>query len=183
MIAWVWGVMALAADPIEVLTPQRAWTTVHDTVMGGVSEGQVIPLEDDHGGVTFTGTVSLENNGGFASARTVPASLGLDGIDALRIEIKGDGQQWFFSARRDDLRLPGGSWRVPVQTTGERQVVELPLSAFRATAFGRPVPQAPPLDAAHIDSVGFLIGSKQAGPFALTVYRITGVLNRDPALP
>ncbi|MEM6930859.1 MAG: CIA30 family protein [Myxococcota bacterium] len=174
------GALAMAADPVDILTPDRAWTTVHDTVMGGVSQGRVTPL-DDAGAVRFTGTVSLENNGGFASSRTVPAPLSLEGIDAFRIEVQGEkGATWSFTVRRDDLRIRGGSWRVQFQTTGERQVVEFPLADFEAVSMGRRLPDAPPLTDApqHIDSVGFLIGNKQAGAYELKVHRIAGVSRR-----
>jgi hypothetical protein len=39
--------------------------------MGGISASQVRVTED--GTVVFAGTVSLENRGGFASVRTLPA--------------------------------------------------------------------------------------------------------------
>lgn len=58
-------------------SPQLAnrWRSLNDGVMGGVSDGAMIPLEN--GGARFTGVVRLENNGGFASVR---ASFG-SGID------------------------------------------------------------------------------------------------------
>lgn len=178
MMGWLSGALAMAGAPetVEILTPERSWQTVHDTVMGGVSEGVVTALPQGHG-VRFTGTVSLDNAGGFASARTVPAPLKLDGIDAIRIEVQGAPRTWSLTARRDDLPIRGGSWRAQFRTTGERQTIELPLATFEAVAFGRPIPDAPPLAEAteHIDSIGFLIGNKQAGPYALTVYGITGI--------
>ena len=167
------GALAMAGD-VDILSPERAWTTVHDTVMGGQSKGRLTRL-DEEGAVRFSGTVSLENNGGFASARTVPAPLELDGIEAFRLELDGDGHVWSFTVRRDDLRIRAGSWRVTFPTTEGRQVVVLPIADFEAVSMGRPVPGAPPLDPAHIDSVGFLISSAQEGPYTLGIHRITGV--------
>ncbi len=167
------------ADDTEVLTPDRTWSTVHDTVMGGVSDGRVTPL-DEPGAIRFAGTLSLENNGGFASARTTSAPLGLEGIDAFRLELQGDGREWSFTVRRDDLKIRAGSWRATFRTTGERQVVEIPLTDFTAVRMGRPIPGAPSLVGAgdHLDSVGFLVGNQQAGPYELKVFRITGLRRR-----
>jgi len=44
------------------------WKTVDDVVMGGVSNSEFVINEDST--ATFSGTVSPDNNGGFASART-----------------------------------------------------------------------------------------------------------------
>ena len=43
------------------------WTTVNDPVMGGLSTSAV-SFRD--GGLVFSGSISLENNGGFTSARS-----------------------------------------------------------------------------------------------------------------
>jgi monofunctional biosynthetic peptidoglycan transglycosylase len=46
------------------------WRAVNDNVMGGVSEGG--SRITDEKTLLFTGTLSLENRGGFASIRTRP---------------------------------------------------------------------------------------------------------------
>ena len=46
----------------------REWQSVNDGVMGGVSEGKFKII--DKKTMEFFGTLSLENNGGFASVRT-----------------------------------------------------------------------------------------------------------------
>ena len=51
----------------------QAWQPVNDGVMGGVSDGRF--RITDRGTMEFLGTLSLENNGGFASV-TVPEPLG-----------------------------------------------------------------------------------------------------------
>ena len=70
-MSWT-GMLALAAaqaTPLErdlLQVADLSWRPVHDTVMGGRSSGTVEPGED---GVRFEGTLSLKNNGGFASIR------------------------------------------------------------------------------------------------------------------
>lgn len=51
----------------------QRWQAVNDGVMGGVSDGRFKITED--GAMEFFGTLSLENNGGFASVRTKPTDF------------------------------------------------------------------------------------------------------------
>lgn len=51
----------------------KEWQTVNDGVMGGVSQGKFKII--DKKTLEFFGTLSLENNGGFASVRTNSDSL------------------------------------------------------------------------------------------------------------
>ena len=68
----------------------KDWMVVNDTVMGGVSASQVRPHPD--GGVTFSGELSLENNGGFASTRTGDIRQDWSNLSALQMEVIGDGR-------------------------------------------------------------------------------------------
>ncbi|WP_265257691.1 CIA30 family protein [Verminephrobacter aporrectodeae] len=53
------------------------------------------------------------------------------------------------------------------------QTLYLPLADFRASFHGREVTNAPALDPARIRQVGLMIASRQVGPFALDVRRIS----------
>jgi hypothetical protein len=67
----------------------QQWQAVNDGVMGGVSEGRFRITPDKK--LEFFGTLSLENNGGFASVRTKPTELNLKAGDAIVVRAKGDG--------------------------------------------------------------------------------------------
>jgi hypothetical protein len=67
----------------------REWQTVNDGVMGGVSDGKF--KITDKKPLEFYGTLSLENNGGFASVRSKAKKLGLEKGDAL--VARGPGQR------------------------------------------------------------------------------------------
>ena len=67
----------------------KAWQTVNDGVMGGVSDGKVRITEKN---LEFYGTLSLENNGGFASVRSKAAKMDLSKYDGLVFKVRGDGQ-------------------------------------------------------------------------------------------
>ena len=179
-----WTLVTLMAYADDLTDRNLSWGPVNDTVMGGVSSSQAQVTE---GVLTFTGTVSLDNKGGFASVRSGPTDLALAGLTGFRLTLKGDGKAYDFTVRRRDLPIRGGSYRVQLTTTGEAQTLEFPLTAFSATAFGRPVPSAPPLvgAGAQIESVGFLIASKQEGAFAIDVQAIEPLFDdgspRDPS--
>lgn len=169
---WAVLAMAMADEPLDL-----GWRVVNDTVMGGVSASSVAvgpPLR-------FTGELSLERNGGFVSMRSARVPEGLAEAIALELVIEGDGRTYQLTATRADVPLRAGSYRAPVATTGGRQVVRVPLSAFRPASFGRPVPGAPALDAhpERIDAIGLLLSDGQPGPFRLVVEGLE-VVGRAP---
>ncbi len=143
-----------------------SWTVVNDTVMGGRSEGKVQLTESKT--MVFSGRLSLENNGGFASVRTPAPQLALRQSDALVLKVRGDGRRYALN-----LYVPGRgvafSYRAEFQTPAETwALVEIPLSQLVATSFGRELENTP-LDAASVNGLGILLGDKQAGPFELEV--------------
>ena len=142
------------------------WRAVNDGVMGGGSDGR-FRVTDRHT-LEFFGTLSLANNGGFASVRSRPRAMGLEKGDVLVLRVRGDGRVYSVN-----LYLPrpltAFSFRAALPTKDEWAVVRLPLDGFAATHFGRPVTNAEPLDPPEVHALGFLLGDKRAGPFALEV--------------
>ena len=68
------------------------WQVVDDGVMGGLSKGK---LEISKEGIlSFSGTLSLENNGGFSSIRTGDLELDLSNAKGLVARVKGDGRSY-----------------------------------------------------------------------------------------
>ncbi|NJR68831.1 MAG: CIA30 family protein [Synechococcales cyanobacterium CRU_2_2] len=78
----------------------QIWGAVDDVVMGGVSTSG-IRLEA--GNAVFSGLVSTDNNGGFASVRTrnFDPPLDLSGKLGVTLRVKGDGQRYKFLTRDD----------------------------------------------------------------------------------
>jgi len=149
------------------------WRSVNDNVMGGVSTGRFTVSDDAT--FQFFGRLSLANNGGFASVRSSPRSLGLDAGDLIHLRIRGDGRKYFV-----DLRVPTSqtafTYRVSVQTvSNEWQEFRIPLTLFKATSFGRVVSNSQPLVAGGINSIGFTISDKRPGAFKLHVAWIKAV--------
>jgi monofunctional biosynthetic peptidoglycan transglycosylase len=145
----------------------RAWQTINDGVMGGVSEGKV--KITDKKTLEFVGKLCLENDGGFASVRSKAKKLGLQQGDVLVARVRGDGREYSMK-----LHVPrpliAFSYRATVQTKKDEWIeVRLPLDKFRATSFGRLVKDAGPVDPQEVNGLGFLLGDKKAGPFKLEV--------------
>jgi monofunctional biosynthetic peptidoglycan transglycosylase len=144
----------------------RAWQIVNDDVMGGISSSRIEIVD---GVAVFGGEVSLENSGGFASVRSLPAAPALAGADAFVIRVRGDGGRYKFTART----VEGSDATVYQATfqTAPREWTEhrLPVAAFVPTFRGRVRAGEPALDAAKVVSVGFLISDRQAGPFRLEI--------------
>jgi NADH dehydrogenase [ubiquinone] 1 alpha subcomplex assembly factor 1 len=143
---------------------------IDDAVMGGASSSRLVQAAP--GIAAFTGTVSLENNGGFASVRSRPREWGMAGAVALVLRLRGDGKVYRLNVRTPNtpsafrfeapLDLPAGAWHE----------VEVPFAALRAKAFGRPVPLVGPPDPARVRQIGFMISDRQAGPFRLEIDRV-----------
>lgn len=160
------SVLVDLGDPAAVAT----WTTVNDPVMGGRSTSTV---SFGDGGLVFSGTISLENNGGFASARgPVDPEIGLRaaGATSLRVRALGDGKTYL-------LKVETGQPWTYVQRfsteAGVRRIYDLPVGGFQAVGrFLDPLPIAPPMDPSAISRVAFYILDKQDGPFQLVVNAI-----------
>ncbi len=143
------------------------WRPINDGVMGGVSNCQFV-VEDCRVGV-FSGTVSLANNGGFASVRSRPARCDLRQYAGLELHARGDGKRYQLRMR-DNPAFDGITYTVHFDTRQDIwQTIRFPFSHFKPTFRGRYVSGAPSLNLRMIYSFGLLIGSKQAGAFRLEV--------------
>jgi monofunctional biosynthetic peptidoglycan transglycosylase len=167
------GAFLMADDKPRVLfeftgaDAAKDWQTVNDGVMGGVSEGNF--KITDKSTLEFSGTLSLENNGGFASVRTKAQKLGLEKGDTLVARVKGDGRDYSINLYLTKP-LMAFSYRAAVPTKKDEWIeVKVPLDKFEATSFGRVVKDAGAVKPDEVAAVGFLLGDKKAGPFRLEV--------------
>ncbi len=145
----------------------QQWQAVNDGVMGGVSDGQFRITGDKM--LEFFGTLSLENNGGFASVRTKPTDLDIEAGDTLVVRVKGDGREYVLNIYTKSRRM-AFSYRAPLPTTNnEWTEVAIPLADFFPTAFGRRVHGMGAVEPDQINGVGFMLSDKKAGPFKMQV--------------
>jgi NADH dehydrogenase [ubiquinone] 1 alpha subcomplex assembly factor 1 len=143
------------------------WVRVNDGVMGGLSQSNLTLTQE--GTVVFAGTLSLENNGGFASVRTYPYDFGLDEYKGLAFRVRGDGRGYKLRLRGDD-RLDGPAYEAEFETVADTWVtVQIPFADLRPTFRGRRLRNRPALKGAAVRQIGFMIADKQEGPFQLEI--------------
>lgn len=143
------------------------WVAVNDDVMGGRSRGSGRIVD---GMLHFSGVLSLEHGGGFASLRSAGKGFDLTGATALLLRVRGDG-------RRYQVRVATGArFRgTPVwygasfdTVAGPWMLVRTPIETLLPRYRGALLP-GPALDVSRIEQLGLLVGDRQAGPFALDV--------------
>jgi len=140
------------------------WYVVDDVVMGGRSSGKFEITKEGYG--KFSGDVSLENNGGFSSARydMEPLKVSLD--NKIRIKLKGDGSSYQFrvKANKQDYY----SYIVKFDTTGDWQTLEFALADLYPTFRGRTL-DLPNFDKTTIEEIRFLVGNKKEQKFEVVM--------------
>ncbi|MBL8373994.1 CIA30 family protein [Accumulibacter sp.] len=151
---------------LDTPTSVLAWSAVDDAVMGGLSSSHL--LFDPSGHADFTGSVSLANNGGFASVRTAPGDYSAPGALSFRLAVRGDGRCYKLNLRTDDAFDGPNHQAVFSPPAGQWSEIVLAIADFIARHRGRPV-DAPPLDPARIRRVGLMIADRQVGSFRLSI--------------
>ena len=148
----------------------KEWQAVNDGVMGGVSEGKFQIA--DQKTLEFFGTLSLENNGGFASVRTKAKKLGLVKGDTVVAKVRGDGREYTLNLYLNKP-LIAFSYRATIQTKKDEWIeIKVPLDKFEATSFGRVVKDAGAVKRDEVNALGFMVSDKKAGPFKLEIESI-----------
>ncbi len=170
------GNLLMAKETLQPLfefsgeSASREWQPVNDGVMGGVSVGKFQITERKT--LEFSGTLSLENNGGFASVRSRAKKLGLEKGDHLVIKVKGDGRTYSVNLYVNKPFM-AFSYRVALPTKKDEWIeVKIPLDRFEATSFGRIVPDAGAVKPEEVEALVFMLSDKKAGPFKLEVESI-----------
>lgn len=147
--------------------PVSEWRTVNDTVMGGVSSSRM--MQTDGGNALFVGTVSLDNNGGFASVRGPSIKDSIGEFEGIAVRIRGDGKKYKIGLRTDEM-FDGVFHQADFSSqSGQWQVVSIAFADFVPTYHGRRLSDDKRMKPEDINSVSFLIADKQNGPFRLEI--------------
>ncbi|MFT6819867.1 MAG: NADH dehydrogenase [ubiquinone] 1 alpha subcomplex assembly factor 1 [Myxococcota bacterium] len=121
------------------LSGDSSWFSVNDTVMGGVSTGELSYTDE---ALVFEGVVSTDSNGGFTSVRSETDSTDLSDYDRVVIRMRSEGQPFTVGLSHNRL-FTQGQFRHDLEAgTGEWEVREVPLSDFELVNFsgGSPSP-------------------------------------------
>jgi monofunctional biosynthetic peptidoglycan transglycosylase len=153
----------------------RVWQVVNDGVMGGISRSEMRVTEAGTG--LFTGALSIEHNGGFASVRTSLPPGRLAGHRGLQLRVRGDGHTYQLRLRIND-RFDGVAYRHLFATHNQEwQTINLTFADFEPTFRGRILDNVPPLDPALIHQLAFMLADKTPGPFALEIECVQAMPN------
>lgn len=145
-------------------TNVNEWRIVNDGVMGGVSKSSLVL--NDLGNGQFMGHVSLANNGGFASIQLNKTIQLTDEKKFVLLRVKGDGKSYEF--RLKSKISQSESYVHQFTTTGEWEIIKLPMSEFYPQFYGRKL-NTPNFNFTSIEQMSFLIANKQEEDFKLLI--------------
>jgi len=116
------------------------WRLVTDTVMGGVSDGQLtVDVVDNRPCLRLQGTVRTENSGGFIQAAldlTEERLRNASAYDGIVIDVHGNGESYNLHLRQEGLWLPWQAFRATFTAPPEWRTVYLPFPEFLPHATG-----------------------------------------------
>ena len=153
---------------VERFHEANDWRVINDSVMGGVSSGNVQYQRQQ---VIFSGNVSTENNGGFSSVYKSTGPLA-EHINGVKVTLLGDGNYYQLRLR---TQVAGNeiTYKAGFASEKNKQLTAyFKLDEFKASFRGRLITGAPKIKANTISHIGFLILSKHTQTFSLSVSNI-----------
>lgn len=146
---------------------------VNDGVMGGRSTSTLVFNEQS---LNFNGTLSLENNGGFASARMIwPFESNITAAEpaVLALKIKGDGLSYQFRLRTN-RGFDGAAYSYSFSTLKEQiQTMYISTDEFVPKFRGRKLTNMPELKFSEVQQMGVLLADGQEGDFSIDLISLS----------
>ena len=149
---------------------EQTWFQLNDDIMGGVSSGKFSFFKHI---LTFSGKLSLENKGGFASIRSKTDAMNLHSVKKFKLRVRGDGKDYYFNISSSNFVADPGFQAKFKTEKGQWQEIELALNDF-SPAFGSRSSKSD-LDMSKVKIMGLIISDKQAGSFKLEIDWIKSV--------
>jgi len=114
--------------------PEDRWKFIADTVMGGISSGQLsFSVDDNANFARMVGKVSTENNGGFIQFRRSV----INGLPAktkgLKLSSRGNGQKYFVHIRTKGTFLPWQYYQQSFMANEDWSETTMLLNEFRTS--------------------------------------------------
>lgn len=132
---------------------EERWTYVADRVMGGVSSGGArMVREGVDGAVRLTGTVSMDNNGGFLQVRHRFAGGWPKDAKGLRVSAKGNDQTYYVFLRTEGLSRVWYSYRFAFDVSQDWAEFEMDFDQFKPSHDGMSDAFTPEI----VKSIGFV---------------------------
>ncbi len=149
----------------------RTVQLIHDTVMGGRSDGS-LTMVSEPAGLRFFGNLSLANNGGFASAEfRLAQALPAKSFNSIGLKVAADGRQ--YQLRLKTPYIPQGvAYVVEFQTDISQQNYYFQPSEFNGQFRGRQVANLPKLSLADVTHISLMLADKNSGPYSIILYSV-----------
>ncbi len=135
---------------------KNVWGALDDVVMGGVSSSSIIFGEN---AALFTGNVSTDNSGGFASVRTknFDPSFNLSGYEGVELRVKGDGQRYKIFLRTE-VKWDGLGYSYSFDTVANTWInVRIPFTNLIPVFRAKVVQDAPLIDRSRVCSYQLML--------------------------
>lgn len=140
------------------------WYVLNDDVMGGVSTSSLDYNMDGY--ATFSGKVSLENNGGFASVRCATGIVKVQPKGKVILQLRGDGKRYQFRLRAN--KEDWYSYITYFETTGDWQEVEIDLAEMYPSFRGRKLDMGN-FSEDRFEEISYLIANYKQESFQLDI--------------
>ena len=112
--------------------PEDRWKFIADTVMGGISSGQLsFSVDDNANFARMVGKVSTENNGGFIQFRRSVINGLPSKTRGLRLSLRGNGQKYFVHIRTKGTFLPWQYYQQSFMANEDWSETTMLLNEFR----------------------------------------------------
>jgi hypothetical protein len=151
------------ADPAAM----RGWEVEDDVIMGGRSKSTLTHDPDGH--IIFTGKVSLENEGGFASIQNHFDPIDVSNYTHAVIRLKGDGKRFFYIVESE--KKARNYYVADFSTTGKWQEIRIPLRTMYPVRRGDRL-DIPDYPGNTMTQSRFMIANGRAEAFRLEVASI-----------
>ena len=142
------------------------WSIINDGVMRGLSRGRAEMKEN---ALYFSGTISLENNGGFTSFRSPYERMDFSNYEMLEVRYRSTGRTCaisFDQSRR--FWLP--NHKLPLPLSDEWKTVQIPINKLNEYRMGRKTGRfMTEGKAASIIRIGIITDSKDSGDFTFEI--------------
>ncbi|GLC40449.1 hypothetical protein PLESTB_001347100 [Pleodorina starrii] len=148
------------------------WRILDDVIMGGRSQSDGFAYDSAERAAVFSGRVTTDGGGGFASLRSDEwgGFASLTAARGIRLMVKGDGRQYKLNAKTD-ADWDGVQYQYDFVAPPVWSQLDLPLSAFKPTFRGRLVPNRPPLQGQQIRQLGLMVSKFTADGGVINSFR------------
>jgi peptide methionine sulfoxide reductase msrA/msrB len=124
--------------------PRARWEFISDRVMGGASTGKIeFKKLDGRSCLHLTGSVFLDNNGGFIQARVGLSSkrrdLNAHTFKGISLRAKGNGQPYAIHLRTADTRRSWQFYQASFPTDGKWREIKIPFTLFTPKSLKSPL--------------------------------------------